>query len=150
MQTKDFWSRVWPGTLSKMREHCFWKFHWDTPGSKLNFKFATMRSRTLWSEMTSEHLWDALWIGTTSDLFFSLRASKKLPLYEPPVALRAMQNTTIAKGNMICIAVSGGKVMTNGTWTVERVFTTSGELNLACSIYDHPEQANKFSLLVCN
>ena len=51
---------------------------------------------------------------------------------------------------MVCVAVSGGKVMTNGTWTVERVFTTSAELNLACSIYDHPETANKFSLLVCN
>ena len=51
---------------------------------------------------------------------------------------------------MVRVAVSGGKVMTNGTWTVERVFTTSGELNLACSIYDHPELANEFSLLVCN
>ena len=51
---------------------------------------------------------------------------------------------------MVCVAVSGGKAMTNGTWTVERVFTTSGELNLACSIYDHPETANEFSLLVCN
>ena len=54
-----------------------------------------------------------------------------VPLYEPPVALRAMQNTTIAKGHMVYVAVSSGKVMTNGTWTVERVFTTSGELNLA-------------------
>ena len=51
---------------------------------------------------------------------------------------------------MFCVASSGGKVMTNTTWTVERVFTTSGELNLACSIHDHPEPANKFSLLVCN
>ena len=73
-----------------------------------------------------------------------------VPLYEPPVALRAMQNTTIAKGHMVRVAVSGGKAMTNGTWTVERVFTTSRELNLACSIYDHPETANEFSLLVCN
>ena len=73
-----------------------------------------------------------------------------VPLYEPPVALRAMRNTTIAKGHMVCVAFSGGKAMTNGTWTVERVFTTSGELNLACSIYNHPETANEFSLLVCN
>ena len=42
-------------------------------------------------------------------------------LYEPLVALRAMQNTTIAKGHVVCVAVSGGKAMTNGTWTVERV-----------------------------
>ena len=61
-----------------------------------------------------------------------------------------MRNTTIAKGLMVCIAVSGGKVMINGTWTVERVFMTSGELNLACSIYNHPEPANEFSLLICN
>ena len=73
-----------------------------------------------------------------------------VPLYEPLVVLRAMQNTTIAKGHMVRVTVSGGKVMTNGTWTVERVFTTSGELNLACSIYNHPEPANNFSLLLCN
>ena len=36
-----------------------------------------------------------------------------VPLYEPPVALRAMQNTTIAKGHMVCVAVSSGKVMTS-------------------------------------
>ena len=51
---------------------------------------------------------------------------------------------------MVRVAVSGGKAMTNRTWTVERVFTTSRELNLACSIYDHPKTANKFSLLLCN
>ena len=60
-----------------------------------------------------------------------------------------MLNTAIAKGHMVRVAVSGGEVMTNRTWTVERVFTTSGELNLACSIYDHPEPVDKFSLLVC-
>ena len=38
-----------------------------------------------------------------------------VPLYEPPVALRAMQNTTIAQGHKVRVAVSGGKVMTNGT-----------------------------------
>ena len=73
-----------------------------------------------------------------------------VPLYEPPIALRAKRDTTIAKGHMIRVAVSGGKVMKNGTWTVERVFITSGELNLACSVYEHPEPAAEVSLLVCN
>ena len=41
-----------------------------------------------------------------------------VPLCEPPVALRAMQNTTIAKGLMVRVAVSGGEAMTNGNWTV--------------------------------
>ena len=60
-----------------------------------------------------------------------------VPLYEPPVALRAMRDTTIAKGRMIRVAISSGKVMINRTWTVERVFTTSGELNLMFVVSGH-------------
>ena len=36
-----------------------------------------------------------------------------VPLYKPPVALRAMRDTTIAKSHMICVTVSGGEVMIN-------------------------------------
>ena len=51
---------------------------------------------------------------------------------------------------MIRVAVSGGKNMRNGCWTIERVFTTSGELNLACSVYEHWPDAEEVTLFVCN